>query len=180
MALEHERGRSSLPDGTVDAAKAGVAGGLAGAKVVDTMRAVQHPNDVQTFGRRLIALILTAVVAAGNAAVCEGWASTPEARMDCCTGDHPCPMHTGGSDGSAATQTVTQAEADSCCASSEQDQSGQSTQAFASPVSSAVLGLGIVVPPAPPRLVLTDAWRTGVPIPPSLVQKHVLLSVFLL
>jgi hypothetical protein len=66
------------------------------------------------------------------------------------------------------------------CALSEQEQSGQSNQAFAAPVSSAVLGPGIVVPPAQPRLVVTDAWRTGTPVPSPPVSKHVLISVFLL
>lgn len=146
---------------------------------VDTGGRVQHPTHVLTRSRRFAALVLTALVAVGNAAVCEGWAATPEARMACCNDGQPCPMHKRASDGSTATQTVTQADADSCCASSEQKQSGQAPQAFAVPVSSAVLGLGIVVPPAPPRLVLTDAWRTGVPIPSPLVQKHVLFSVFL-
>ena len=89
-------------------------------------------------------------------------------------------MHKGHSDGSTATQPVTQAQADSCCASSEQDESGQSTQAFAALVTSAVLGPGVVVPPAPPRLVLTDAWRTSAPVPSPPVPKHVLLSVFLI
>jgi hypothetical protein len=139
-----------------------------------------HLSHVQTFRRRLIALTLTALVAAGNAAVCEGWASTPEARMDCCTGDHPCPMHPTESDRSGATRVVTQAQADSCCALSEQEQAGQSSQPFAAPVSSAVLGPGIVVAPAPPRLVVTDTWRTGAPVPSPPVSMHVLLAVFLL
>ena len=151
---------------------------------VDTCSGVQHSSPVLLLRRRLIALTLTALVAAGNAAVCEGWAATPEARMACCNDGHPCPMHqrvpNGSTAGSATTQTVSQAEADSCCASSEQEQSGQASQAFAVPISSAVLGLGIVVPPAPPRRVLTDAWRTSIPIPSPLVQKHVLLSVFLI
>ncbi len=85
--------------------------------------------------------------------------------MDCCTGDHPCPMHQTESDRSGATRVVTQAQADSCCALSEQEQSGQSTQAFAAPTPAADLGAGIVVPPATPRLVLTDSWRTSAPVP---------------
>ena len=144
------------------------------------MSGVQHPSHVLTFGRRLIALVLTALIAAGNAAVCEGWASTPEARMDCCTGDHPCPMHQAESGRSGATRVVTQAQADSCCALSEQEQSGQSTQAVAVPVPVADLGPGIVVPPATPRLVLTDSWRTSAPVPSPPLHRHVLLSVFLL
>jgi hypothetical protein len=147
---------------------------------VDTSVGLPHPTQVLSVSRRLAALMLTATVAVGNAALCEGWAATPEARMACCNDGQPCPMHNGHSDGATATQPVTQAQADSCCASSEQQQSGRSTQAFAAPVFSAVLGLGIVVPPAPPRLVVTDAWRTGAPVPSPPVSKHILLSVFLL
>ncbi len=132
-----------------------------------------------TVSRRLAALMLIATAAVGNATVCEGWAATPEARMVCCNDGQPCPMHKGPSDGSA-TQSVTQAQADSCCALSEQEQSGQSNQAFAAPVSRAVLGLAMVVTPTPPRLVLTDAWRTSAPVPFPPVSKHVLLSVFLI
>lgn len=141
---------------------------------------VQHPSHVLTLSRRLVTLILTALVATGNAAICKGWALTPEARMACCNDEQPCPMHEGQPKGSSATQTVTQAQADSCCALSEQEQSGQSNQAFAAPVCGAVLGPGIIVPPALPRLVLTDAWRTGAPVPSPPVSRHVLLSVFLL
>lgn len=147
---------------------------------VDTRTRVEHPSCVLTLGRRLFALAITVLVAAGNAAVCEGWAATPEARMACCSDGQPCPMHEGHSAGSTSTQTVTQAQADSCCALSEQEQSGRSNRALSTPVPSAVLGPGIVVPPAPPRLVLTDAWRTGTSVPSPPVSKHVLLSVFLL
>ena len=149
-------------------------------KVVDTGRRAQHPTQVVSFGRRLLAVALTALVSAGNGAVCDGWAPTPEARMACCSDGQPCPMHSGRAEGSSATQTLTQAQADACCASSEQDQSGQSTQASPAPVSTAVLGPGIVVAPAPPRLVLTDDWRTSAPVPPLSVHKHVLHAVFLL
>ena len=149
-------------------------------KVVDTGGRAQHPAQVVSFGRRLLAAALTALVSAGNAAVCDGWAPTPEARMACCSDGQPCPMHSGQSEGSSATQTVTQAQADACCASSEQDQSGQSNQPTAATVSIAVLRPGIVVPPAPPRLVLTDAWRTSPPVPSPPVHKHVLHAVFLL
>lgn len=147
---------------------------------VDTAIGVHHPSYVLTFGPRLIALFLTAVMAAGNAAVCEGWASTPEARMDCCTGDHPCPMHRTESDGAGATRVVTQAQADSCCAFSEQEQSGQSAQVVAAATPAVERGSGIVVPPATPRLVLTDSWRTSAPMPSPPLHRHVLLSVFLL
>src|SRR5690606_24111387 len=101
-----------------------------------------HSTHVLTLSRRLAALMLTALVGLGNAAVCAGWAPTAEARMACCSGDHPCPMHQGQQDRSGTTATLTQTQADTCCASSEQKQSGQSNEAFAAPVSSAVLGAG--------------------------------------
>jgi len=132
------------------------------------------------FGRQLIALTLTALVGAGNVAVCAGWEATAEARMACCNDGQPCSMHVDQSDGRTATLTVTQAQADSCCASSEQEQSGQSNESVAAQVPNAVLGPSIVVPPAPPRLVVTDAWRTCAPGPSPPVAKHVLLSVFLI
>ena len=139
-----------------------------------------HPTHVLTVSRRLAALMLTATLAVGNVALCDGWAATPEARMACCNDGQPCPMHTASSDGASAAQAVTQAQADSCCALSEQEQAPQSPQALAAPVSSAILGPGILVPAAPPRPVLTDAWRTGPPVLSPPVSKHVLLSVFLL
>ena len=150
---------------------------------VDTRERVPHPTHVLLFGRRLAALVLTALVAVGNVAICDGWASTAEARMACCPGDRPCPMHQGrdeDEDEPGVTAVVTQAEADSCCGFAEQEQSGQSHESFASPVSLAVLGTGVVVPAMPPRLVLTDDWRTRIPSPSSPVPKHVLLSTFLI
>ena len=116
---------------------------------------------------------------AGNAAVCAGWLSTPEARMACCAEGHECPMHKGDSHGSASGRVLTQAQADSCCASSERKNSDQSNPSFAAAITAAVLGVGIVLPVSVPALVLSDAWRTSAPIPIAPVPKHVLLSVFL-
>lgn len=69
--------------------------------------------------------------------------------------------------------------ADSCCASSEREDSGQSSPTFVAALSSAILGRGIVLPAGVPNLVLSDGWRTVAPIPFAPVPKHVLLSVFL-
>jgi hypothetical protein len=88
-------------------------------------------------------------------------------------------MHEGPQEGMATTPP-SQDQADARCAFSEQRHSGQASEPFGAPVSSAVLGTGLVVPPAPPRLVLTDDWRTSIPSPSPPVQKHVLLSVFLI
>jgi hypothetical protein len=99
--------------------------------------------------------------------------------MACCADDVPCPMHKGESSGSTANNGVTQAQADSCCASSEHDSSSQSSPTFVAAPSIAVLGTGITLPPVVPALVLSDGWRTAAPIPSPQVPKHVLLSVFL-
>ena len=97
--------------------------------------------------------------------------------MACCTGGD-CPMHKGESPHSTPQHGVTQAQADSCCASSE-GQSHQPAPAFSSVISSAVLGAAFVLPPPVPALVVSDSWRTAAPIPIAPVPRHVLLSVFL-
>jgi hypothetical protein len=98
--------------------------------------------------------------------------------MACCT-DGDCPMHKGDSHSSGAERVLTQAQADSCCATSERETSNQSNPSFAIAITAAVLGVGIVLPADVPALVLSDAWRTSAPLPVAPVPKHVLLSVFL-
>ena len=130
--------------------------------------------------QRLAALALTFGLVAGNtAAICAGWLPTPEARMACCADGAECPMHKGDSQGSAPQRVLTQAQADSCCAASERKSSDQSNPSFATAITVAVLGVGIVLPASVPALVLSDAWRTSAPMPIAPVPKHVLLSVFL-
>lgn len=88
-------------------------------------------------------------------------------------------MHKGNSHHSGSARALTQAEADSCCASSESKNSSQSSPTSVAAITAAVLGVGIVLPANVPALVLSDAWRTSAPIPIASVSKHVLLSVFL-
>jgi len=88
-------------------------------------------------------------------------------------------MHKGDSQSSASERVLTQAQADSCCASSEREPSNQSNPSFATAITAAVLGVGMVFPASIPALVLSDAWRTSAPLPAAPVPKHVLLSVFL-
>jgi hypothetical protein len=88
-------------------------------------------------------------------------------------------MHKGDSHGSASERVVSQAQADSCCASAEHKNSSQSSPTFVAAISSAVLETGITLPTTVPALVLSDGWRTVAPIPTTHVPKHVLLSVFL-
>jgi hypothetical protein len=129
--------------------------------------------------QRLAALALTFCVVAGNAAICAGWAPTPEARMACCADERECPMHKGDSHRSASRRVLTQAQADGCCASAEGQFADQSRPSFVRAISVAVLGVGVVLPPSIPARVLSDGWRTPVPTPIAGVPKHVLLSVFL-
>ena len=141
-------------------------------------RSVLHAGDVLILGRQLFALALALLISAGNAVVCAGWAPTPEARMACCA-ESVCPMHKGDSQGSASGRVISQAQADTCCASAEHKNSSQSSPTFVAAISSAVLGTGIALPATVPALVLSEGWRTVAPIPATHVPKHVLLSVFL-
>jgi len=127
---------------------------------------------------RFAALALAFGLMAGNAAICAGWLPSPEARMACCA-DGDCPMHKDDSHSSGSARVPTQAQADSCCASSEGKSSSQSNPSSVIAITAAVLGAGIVLPASVPALVLSDAWRTSAPIPIGSVPKHVLLSVFL-
>ena len=145
----------------------------------DSLPAVEHPRAVVRLVQRLVALVLTFGLMAGNAALCAGWVPTPEARMACCADGAECPMHKGDSHHSGSEHALTQAQADSCCASSEGKNSNESSPSFVAAITAAVLGTGTVLPANVPALVLSDAWRTSAPIRIAPVPKHVLLSVFL-
>jgi hypothetical protein len=100
--------------------------------------------------------------------------------MACCEDEDNCPMHQGsGSQNAGIARVISQAQADACCASSERQQSSQSTPSFVTVISTAVLGFGVVVPMPTPALVLSDGGRAVAPIPIGPVPRHVLLSVFL-
>jgi hypothetical protein len=99
--------------------------------------------------------------------------------MACCADGAECPMHKGDSHSSGSGRALTQAQADSCCASSEGRNSNQPNPSFPTAITATVLGIGVVVAANIPALVLSDDWRTYSPIPTPPVPKHVLLSVFL-
>jgi len=146
----------------------------------DSASTVEHPSGVSTLVQRLAALALAFGLVAGNAvAICAGWLPTPEARMACCADGVECPMHKGDSRSSASQRVLTQAQADGCCSAAERQNSNQSNPSFVTAITAAVLGVGVVLPANVPALVLSDAWRTSVPIPIAQIPKHVLLSVFL-
>ncbi len=127
---------------------------------------------------RLFAVLVCFGLIGGHAAMCAGWAATPEQRMACCADGANCPMHRDKSHESVSGTVLTQAEADSCCAWSEGEDSSPSTPTFAA-VSPASSGPGIVLPLSVPALVLSDGWRTVSPVPSPPVPRHLLLSVFL-
>jgi hypothetical protein len=141
---------------------------------------VEHPEGALRVVHRLTNVLLAIALLVGHVGLCPGWAATPEARMACCDENGTCPMRRGQSDKSKSGKTLTQAQADSCCASSERDEStGADFAANLVATSNAVLGDSVVIPPSIPALVLSDSWRTVVPIPIAPVPRHVLLSVFL-
>jgi hypothetical protein len=129
--------------------------------------------------RAVSTVVLIAALCAGNRAVCAGWLPSPEARMACCSEGAECPMHRGDSHRSGSEHVLTQAQADSCCASSEREDSSQPAPTAVAAITTAVLGNGTILPASVPALVLSDGWRTTVPIPTGPIPKHVLLSVFL-
>jgi hypothetical protein len=97
--------------------------------------------------------------------------------MACCV-DESCPMHKESHD-SGSGRVVTQQQADSCCAASDHKPSRGSSELQIETISSAALGGGMLLPASVPALVLSDAWRTVLPVPSTPVPKHLLLSVFL-
>lgn len=132
-----------------------------------------------TLLNRLTAILLSLGLIAGNGVICQGWAATPEARMACCADGETCPMHKSESHTSGSGGTLTQAEADNCCAISERETSNSPTATVVNAISIAVLRSGIVMPASVPALVLSDEWRTFSPIATAPIPRHVLLSVFL-
>lgn len=144
----------------------------------DTASLVKHPRDVVRFVHRFAALALTFGLVAGNA-VCAGWLATSEARMACCADGAECPMHKGDSHRSGSERVLTQAQADSCCAAAEGQNSNRFNPSLGTAITVSVLGVGVILPANVPALVLSDAWRMSAPITIGPVPKHVLLSVFL-
>lgn len=133
---------------------------------------------VLSFSRRFSAVLLALALATGPAGVCAGWMSTPEARMACCSDGNTCPMHESESRHHGSKRAVTQADADRCCAASEQDESAPSPPSlgFAVPLDLVLNATRLLIPEPQPR---AEIWRASVPIPAARVPKHLLLSVFL-
>jgi hypothetical protein len=138
----------------------------------------------EVFRVRLLATLAVAVsLTAGNFAMCAGWQSTPAARMACCDGEAACPEHlpvtqipSGHAHG--PNRAATQGEADQCCASAEEHSAAVAGSTFVLP--------GSLTPAQSPGVDLLPALRSfvyirgaAVPLAPSAIPKHLLLSVFL-
>jgi hypothetical protein len=139
----------------------------------DTATRVHHPYWVTVCGRAF-ALLLTLALTAGNIGVCAGWAASAAARMACCAEDAACPMdtsvaHTHG--------TMSQAQADSCCAVSER-QSTDSRRTVAAVDTPTALRPAFSLWQTVPAPLLRRAWIAPPRCGPG-VSRHVLHSVFL-
>jgi hypothetical protein len=126
---------------------------------------------------RLAAVVVLIVLPTSAWAQCAGWQGTAEARMECCAQEEQCPMHKG-TDGSMSHRSVTQEQADTCCALSERVPSTPSSSSQIAPVTFAVVS----TPPSvllPDLALLVNQWESFIPIAVSPVPRHLLLSVFL-
>lgn len=131
-----------------------------------------------TLRRRLAAIAAILTLGVGNVAVCAGWQATPEARMACCQDDATCPMDKSDSDAPGVRHSVTQTQADDCCAGSERSQSSTTNSTFVlSAASASTPAIAPVV--APSNVPALQGWRAFVPLPVAHVPKHLLLSVLL-
>ena len=131
-----------------------------------------------TLTRRLAAIAAALTLCVGNVAVCAAWEVTPEARMACCQDESTCPMHKSDSHSSGVKHSVTQEQADDCCAGSERSHSATTNSTFV--LSGTVPFAPAIVPvAAPANLPALQGWRVFVPLPLTHVPKHLLLSVLL-
>jgi len=131
-----------------------------------------------TMLRRITAFVAALALCAGNVAVCAGWQPTPEARMACCMDGTTCPMHKSDHHDHSSSHSVTQTQADSCCAAGAQRRDSVSAG-----LTFAASGVIALVPVAaftvPVSALSSQEWRALVPLRVSSVAKHLLLSVFL-
>jgi len=121
------------------------------------MATLPHPTRVLKLSQRLTATAITLVLVVTNLALCAGWQSTPEERMACCMKGEDCPMHHSTGPDAA----ISQAQADSCCASS-------SARASAS-----VDGPSVVIPGMTPVAIVASDSSAH---PSSLQSQRVLVS----
>jgi len=139
--------------------------------------------EVVFFIRVIATLAITVSLTAGQAVVCMGWQPSPSARMACCTGEPACPEHLSLSQMAAAHahgshHAATQRQADQCCASADEHGSAVAAPSvvLTVPFTPAVNPAG---DPLPAFRSPLDTRGARVPLAPTAIPKHLLLSVFL-
>ena len=137
----------------------------------------EHPSHMP-LARRIGVIALVLFISGGDAALCAGWEVTAEARMACCVCG-ACPMHQSDQHGSAQADTVSQAEADSCCVASESADPTPTSPVFAMVLPSAI-PVQQLFAFVSPLILMADAAREPIPLSGSLVPRHLLLSLFLI
>jgi hypothetical protein len=127
---------------------------------------------------RLVAGFVAVALLGVGVAPCAGWESTAQARHDCCVeGQCPGQFERAGH-GTDHADDMTQAQADRCCATSEQQNQSRSTQ---------FVGTAFLLAPPVERLVaLAEDIRPpdrldphAVPVLSPPARLHLLFSVFL-
>jgi len=119
------------------------------------------------------ALLCVFSLVASKITECVGWQSSPAARMACCE-DDSCPMHRDHS----GSSSMTQAQADSCCAVSERHDPGQPPSSVASTPSLVAL-TGPVEKIAPARIDPSALWQPQSSLRLRSTPTHLLDSVLL-
>jgi hypothetical protein len=127
--------------------------------------------------RRFAAALCVLALAPGAWAHCGGWSVSAESRRACCQPGGGCHDRDTRHSGAAVDS---QAAADSCCATSESDDTSPSPTPFALNVTSGLLqpALPAVVPPAR-QVAIGRRYLTGNSLLASAIPKHLFLSVFL-
>lgn len=131
--------------------------------------------SVRSLMTRFVAVVVLIVLPTSAWAQCAGWQSTAEARMECCAQEEQCPMHAGKY--GTVSHTLTQQQADTCCALSERAPSTPSSSSQIAPITLALVSTPVAV--LPDFEPLRNGWQSFVPIAASPVPRHILLSVFL-
>ena len=133
--------------------------------------------SVRPLMTRFVAILVLVVLPTSAWAQCAGWQSTAEARMECCAQEEQRPMHAVTD--ASVSHTLTQQQADTCCALSERAPSTPSSSSQIAPVTLALVSTPVAVV-LPDFELLRKEWQSFVPIAASPVPRHILLSVFLI
>ena len=149
--------------------------------VIDSFAALRHPRTVRSASGRLFGLLLSILTVSGHSIDCAGWLSSQSARMDCCADEQNCPMHRPGVRHATGNQSVSQDDADRCCAMSEQHQNGERVPSFAvaAEFTASDISIAAFALPQVRFLASRTAWAPDRLITPP-PDTHLLHAVFLI